>query len=110
MQRRRDETGWSDGKNGTSGKISKDTVPIQRGSEIKANLLLGPTSIHNFPSLTTGQLFLHSWLHFFGLHFSALIIAIRVKRSFGSSGFDESFFLGGMVDYLSRGFNKIFVW
>jgi predicted transcriptional regulator len=31
--------------------------------------------------LTTGQLFLHSWRHFFGLQRSELTIAIRVSRS-----------------------------
>lgn len=33
------------------------------------------------PVLTTGQLFLHSWRHFFGLHLSLLTMAIRVNRS-----------------------------
>jgi hypothetical protein len=33
------------------------------------------------PILTTGQLFLHSCLHFFGLHLSALTMAIRVSLS-----------------------------
>lgn len=35
-------------------------LPIHRGSEMKASLLFGPTSIQSFPSLTTGQDFLHS--------------------------------------------------
>ncbi len=35
----------------------------------------------NIPCLTTGQLFLHSRLHFFGLHFSLDTIAIRVFSS-----------------------------
>lgn len=34
--------------------------PIQRGSEMNASLLFGPTSIQSFPSLTTGHDFLHS--------------------------------------------------
>ena len=33
------------------------------------------------PVLTTGQLFLHSWRHFFGLQRSELTMAIRVRRS-----------------------------
>jgi hypothetical protein len=33
------------------------------------------------PVLTTGQLFLHSWRHFLGLHLSSFTIAIRVSRS-----------------------------
>lgn len=35
-------------------------LPIQSGSDIKANLLVGVTSIHNLPNLTTGHDFLHS--------------------------------------------------
>ena len=35
----------------------------------------------NRPVLTTGQLFLHSWRHFLGLHLSELTMAIRVNRS-----------------------------
>lgn len=31
--------------------------------------------------MTTGQLFLHSWRHFLGLHLSEVTIAIRVNRS-----------------------------
>lgn len=37
--------------------------------------------MHSLPVLTTGQLFLHSCRHFFGLHLSVLTIAIRVRRS-----------------------------
>lgn len=33
------------------------------------------------PVFTTGQLFLHSWRHFLGLHLSELTIAILVNRS-----------------------------
>lgn len=54
---------------------------MQSGSEMKASLLFGPTSIQSFPSLTTGHDFLHSWLHFLGLHLEAFTIAIRVKCS-----------------------------
>jgi hypothetical protein len=35
-------------------------LPMHNGSERKANLLVGPTSMHSFPSLTTGHDFLHS--------------------------------------------------
>lgn len=37
-------------------------------SEIKAILSVGFTSIQSFPIRTTGQLLLHSCLHFLGLH------------------------------------------
>ena len=50
--------------------------PIHKVSEINAILDAGVTSIHNFPVFTTGQLFLHSCLHFFGLHLSADTMAI----------------------------------
>ena len=56
-------------------------VPIQSGSEMNATLLFGPTSIQSFPSFTTGHDFLHSWLHFFGLHLLALTMAILVRCS-----------------------------
>lgn len=71
---------------------------MHKGSEMKASLLLGPTSMQSFPSLTTGQDFLHSWLHFLGLHLDVLTMAIRVK--FSSSPPLEAappFFFGGMV-------------
>ena len=42
--------------------------PMQRSSEIQAILSLVLTSTHSLPTLTTGQLFLHSCLHFLGLH------------------------------------------
>lgn len=64
---------------------------------MKANLLLGPTSIQSFPILTAGQLFLHSCLHFLGLHFSGLTMAIRVMWSPSSPPFLPPFFLGGMI-------------
>ena len=35
-------------------------VPIHKGSETNASLLLFVTSIHSFPSFTTGHDFLHS--------------------------------------------------
>jgi len=43
---------------------------------------------------TTGQPFLHSWMHLEGLHFSELTMAIRVSVS--SSLEALSFFLGAM--------------
>jgi hypothetical protein len=61
--------------------------PMHSSSEIQANLLLLDTSMHSFPTFTTGHDFLHSCLHFFGLHLSSLTIAIRVNVSSGSSFF-----------------------
>jgi hypothetical protein len=43
---------------------------------MKQIIEVGKTSIHIFPVLFTGQVFLHSCLHFFGLHLSGLMIAI----------------------------------
>jgi hypothetical protein len=63
---------------------------------MKANLLFGPTSMQSFPNLTTGHDFLHSCRHFFGLHFSAETIAIRVRAS-ASPALVVGFFLGGML-------------
>ena len=42
--------------------------PMHSSSEIQAILLLGLASTQSFPILTTGQNFLHSCRHFFGLH------------------------------------------
>lgn len=50
--------------------------PIQRISEISTNADCGVTSIQIFSVLLTGHPFLHSCLHFFGLHFSLLTMAI----------------------------------
>ena len=50
--------------------------PIHKVSEMKQIIEVGKTSIHIFPVLFTGQVFLHSCLHFFGLHLSGLMIAI----------------------------------
>lgn len=66
---------------------------------MKASLLFGPTSIQSFPSRTTGHDFLHSWLHFLGLHLELLTMAIRVKWS-SSPPFPAAlpaFFFGGIV-------------
>jgi hypothetical protein len=46
---------------------------------------VGKTSIHIVPNLFTGQFLLHYWLHFFGLHLSGLMIAIRRTSPFDSS-------------------------
>jgi hypothetical protein len=42
--------------------------PMHRRSEMKAILDSGVTSMHSLPVRTTGHDFLHSCLHFFGLH------------------------------------------
>ena len=53
--------------------------------------------MQSLPSLTTGHDFLHSCLHFLGLHFSALTMAMRVRWSPGVSDSLDGFFLGGML-------------
>lgn len=58
--------------------------PIHSSSEIEAILSLGATSIHSFPIRTTGQYFLHSCRHRFGLHLSELTMAIRISLSVSS--------------------------
>ena len=40
---------------------------------------LGLTSMQIFPIRTTGQPFLHSCLHFFGLHFKGLTMAAQME-------------------------------
>jgi hypothetical protein len=55
--------------------------PMQRLSEMKAIFDSGVTSMQSRPLRTTGQDFLHSCLHFFGLHLSVLMIAMRVSLS-----------------------------
>ena len=50
--------------------------PIQSLSEMKAILESEVTSIQSLPVLTTGQDFLHSCRHFFGLHLSLLTMAM----------------------------------
>lgn len=54
---------------------------MHRDSEMKHIIDSGETSIHTFPALLTGQVFLHSYLHFLGLHLSGLIIAILCLSS-----------------------------
>ena len=51
--------------------------PMHRASEMKHILLAFVTSMHIFSILFGGQTFAHSYEHFFGLHLSGLIIAIR---------------------------------
>lgn len=58
--------------------------PIQSSSEREAIFERGVTSIQSFPIRTTGQDFLHSCRHLFGLHLSSLTIAIRVCLSVSS--------------------------
>lgn len=72
--------------------------PMQSSSEIQASFEDGVTSIHNFPTLTTGQYRLHSCLHFLGLHLSELTTAIRVGVS--SLSFFVFFFLGAIAPTL----------
>ena len=50
--------------------------PMHKDSEIKHITDVGSTSIHILPVLLTGQVFLHSYLHFLGLHLSGFMIAI----------------------------------
>ena len=55
--------------------------PMHSSSDIHAILLVGATSMHSLPILTTGHDRLHSCRHFLGLHLSALTMAIRVSLS-----------------------------
>ncbi|EME50138.1 hypothetical protein DOTSEDRAFT_119979 [Dothistroma septosporum NZE10] len=52
--------------------------PMHSRSEMKAILEEASTSIHSLPVRTTGHDFLHSCLHFLGLHLSELTMAILV--------------------------------
>ena len=54
---------------------------MHSSSDIVETLWTGVTSMHSLPIRTTGQAFLHSWRHFFGLHLSELTIAILVSFS-----------------------------
>ena len=54
------------------------------------------TSMHSLPIRTTGQLFLHSWRHLFGLHRSLLTMAILVLVSLSAASFRLAFF-GGIL-------------
>lgn len=50
---------------------------LSNGNSLQATLLVASTVMHILPIDTTGQDRLHSWRHFFGLHLSSFIIAIR---------------------------------
>jgi hypothetical protein len=50
--------------------------PMHNVSEMKQITEVGKTSMQILPVLLTGQVFLHSCLHFLGLHLSGLMIAI----------------------------------
>jgi hypothetical protein len=50
--------------------------PIHSVSEMKHITEEGYTSMQILPVLLTGHVFLHSYLHFLGLHLSGFIIAI----------------------------------
>jgi hypothetical protein len=76
--------------------------PMQRSSEIQANLLVLSTSIQILPILTTGQLRLHSCLHLRGLHFSVSTMAMRSGVSSSFPFRFWAFFFGGMVQILGR--------
>ena len=74
--------------------------PMQSVSERKATLSVLFTSMHSFPIFTTGQDFLHSCLHFFGLHRSAFTMATRVSFSSPPSSplsFPPLPFFGGIL-------------
>lgn len=58
--------------------------PMHSSSDSEAILDSGLTSMHSLPIRTTGQDFLHSCLHRFGLHLSSLTMAIRVCLSVSS--------------------------
>jgi hypothetical protein len=76
---------------------------------MNASLLLGPTSMQSFPSLTTGHDFLHSCRHFLGLHRSALTMAIRVRCSVSSPPLEPfpPFFLGGILLLFQQWFYRV---
>jgi len=50
--------------------------PMHSVSEMKQMTDVGNTSMQTLPVLLTGQVFLHSCLHFLGLHLSGLMMAI----------------------------------
>ena len=68
--------------------------PMHNSSEMKAILSFGVTSMQSLPIRTTGQDFLHSCRHLFGLHLSLFTIAIRVSPCVSSFSFLLS--LGGI--------------
>ena len=62
-----------------AGTLVQMLQPMHSSSEIHAILSFFWTSMQNLPIRTTGQDFLHSSMHFEGLHFSAFTMAIRVS-------------------------------
>ena len=60
--------------------------PMHKSSEMYASFDEPDTSMHSLPTFTTGHDFLHSCLHFFGLHRSADTMAMRSSWSLASSG------------------------
>lgn len=78
--------------------------PIQSSSESTAILDVGDTSIHNLPMRTTGQDFLHSCRHRFGLHLSVLTMAIRVCLSVSSTDLFFDIFIAVAVQNGTGGF------
>lgn len=70
--------------------------PMQRVSEMNAIFDVGSTSMHIFPVRFTGQFFLHSWRHFFGLQRSELTIAI-LKRDSSTGPSLFASFLGAIL-------------
>ena len=59
--------------------------PMHSVSDMKAIFESGVTSIQSLPVRTTGHDFLHSCLHFFGLHLSVSIIAILIISRYNES-------------------------
>lgn len=63
-------------------KITYKKLILQSTTDLKGlQLLQHFFTLYLLPIRTTGQLFLHSWRHFFGLHLSWLTIAILVNLS-----------------------------
>jgi hypothetical protein len=61
--------------------LEAGVTSMQSFPKIRINLAFYAHSNPTLPIRTTGQDFLHSCLHFFGLHLSLLTIAIRVSLS-----------------------------
>lgn len=64
--------------------------PMHSVSDMKAIFESGVTSIQSLPVRTTGHDFLHSCLHFFGLHLSVSIIAILIISRYMSQAYRVS--------------------
>jgi hypothetical protein len=72
---------------------------MHSSSDKEAIFQSGCTSMHSFPILTTGQDFLHSCLHLFGLHLSEFTIAIRVCLSVSSAARFRDIWNGEISNY-----------